>query len=101
MGPAAALKACRDAFAVLVNKGYYNQNYNVFEKDEGMLIPKYRTKEKSKDVSAYIPCEFCQGLFVSTDLWKHQKVCVNRKDLNAASWQACGTRSTSTCVELS
>ena len=70
-------KERRKAWECLVNKGDFHHNYQVFEKGNGMLIPKYRKKTPTTEGNGvnYIPCEFCQGLFVKTDLWKHQKSC--------------------------
>ena len=65
------------AWECLVNKGDFHHNYQVFEKGNGMLIPKYRKKTPTTEGNGvnYIPCEFCMGLLVKTDLWKHQKSC--------------------------
>lgn len=73
-------KPRRKAWECLVNKGDFHHNYQIFEKGHGMLIPKYRKKTATTEEKGvnYVPCEFCRGLFVKTDLWKHQKSCQDK-----------------------
>ncbi|KAJ8308542.1 hypothetical protein KUTeg_013416 [Tegillarca granosa] len=66
----------KQAFLYLQNKGDYNHNISVLEKGHGILIPKYRSRDgEERNNMDYLPCEFCFGLYVKSDLAKHQKKC--------------------------
>ena len=66
--------------ATLVNKGDYHHTYEVLQKKTGVIIPKYRSRKanESKSHQAFLPCEFCWGLYTSDGLWKHQQTCPNQ-----------------------
>ena len=70
----------RLAWSAIEHEGNYNHNYGVLAKGSGLLIPKYRNREDQKrPVEDYVPCEFCFGLYVKTDLWKHHSKCQLKK----------------------
>lgn len=58
--------------------GDFLHNSAVNEKGHGILIPKYRPASHTE--KKYLPCEYCRGHFVSTDLWKHHKSCPAKPD---------------------
>jgi len=68
----------------LTNKGNFHHNINVLESGKGVIVPRKRPQEADKMMAQhYSPCEYCLGFFVSSELWKHQKLCPlnsNRKD---------------------
>ena len=69
-------KERRVAWGELVNKGDYNHNRNALSRGTGVIIPKYRPRAKgSENASIYLPCQFCYGMYIKSDLWKHQKTC--------------------------
>jgi hypothetical protein len=66
------------ALAVLSKKGDFHHNYSVLEKGCGVLIPKYRPRKgKEKPAEDYIPCQYCFGMYVKTELWRHQMKCTS------------------------
>lgn len=70
-------KERRQAWLAIVNKGDFNHNHQAMEKGHGLLIPKRRVA--SKEMPTFIPCEFCLGMYVKCDLWRHQRTCVLKK----------------------
>jgi len=59
----------------IVNKGNFNHNIEVMKNQQGVVIPKYRPRKNQDSMTKYIPCKYCLGMFVSTDLWKHARKC--------------------------
>lgn len=72
-------KERKNAWGLLAAKGNNLHNLKVREEGVGILIPKYR-QSASQNTEKYLSCEFCRGLFVQTDLWKHHNSCVARPD---------------------
>lgn len=66
-------KERKAAWAVLRKKGDFNHNYECVEKGGGVLVPKYRSKQKTQ--GDYVTCGLCLGLYSKRILWKHQKTC--------------------------
>ncbi|KAK7096458.1 hypothetical protein V1264_005754 [Littorina saxatilis] len=66
-------KERRAAWAVLTKKGDFNHNYECVETGGGVLVPKYRSKQKTQ--GDYVTCGVCFGLYSKRILWKHQKTC--------------------------
>lgn len=62
-----------------VNKGDFSHNISVFERGNGMIIPKKRSENCT--VSDLVPCNKCKALYKKRDISKHSKYCV-ALDLN-------------------
>lgn len=72
----------RKAWEKLVNEGDFAHNYNVLEKGDGQIIPKYRCSNREKSIKL-IPCTVCHGMYRKNELWQHFKKCsssLNSKD---------------------
>jgi hypothetical protein len=53
----------RLAWLAIQQEGNYHHNYDVFAKGNGLLIPKYRSREDQQKIAEdYVPCECCFGL---------------------------------------
>ncbi|XP_060084578.1 uncharacterized protein LOC132563843 [Ylistrum balloti] len=73
-------KARKSLWAKIVNKGDFNHNIDVMKNQQGMVIPKYRPRTNQDCMTKYVPCKYCLGMFVPTDLWKHARSCKSRDD---------------------
>jgi hypothetical protein len=67
-------KARKNFLFYLTNKGDYNHNYDVLEKNDGHIIPLKRPSEKTS-ADEYGTCVYCYGFLVKRDMWKHVKSC--------------------------
>jgi hypothetical protein len=61
-------------YSRLVSRGNFVHNVKVLEKGEGTLIVGRRTNRQVA-VSDYLPCIYCQTLYISRDLSRHVKNC--------------------------
>ena len=67
----------------LMNDGDYLHNKQVLSQQNGFVIPFKRPKEiDQRNVSDYIPCSQCLGLFLRYDLWRHAKRCPKRHSVS-------------------
>ncbi|XP_046567970.1 uncharacterized protein LOC124276367 [Haliotis rubra] len=70
----------KEALSVLLREGDFAHNYDVFHKEQGVVLPKYRSREgENKSINHYLPCEFCRAFVIKTSLRKHQKTCSQSK----------------------
>ncbi|KAI4903902.1 hypothetical protein NFI96_028811 [Prochilodus magdalenae] len=58
----------------LRNKGNFEHNSVVLKTGKGKMVPRKLPKQLS-DGEDFIPCVYCQGLFLKKTLWRHVKVC--------------------------
>jgi len=67
----------RKAWVKIIKEGDYKHNFDVLEKGEGILIPKYRGK--NIQVDALVPCPTCKGLYRKKKVAAHSLACCTRK----------------------
>ncbi|ELT93915.1 hypothetical protein CAPTEDRAFT_194218 [Capitella teleta] len=66
-----AKKERKNKIMKLRNLGNHIHNCQVLKKNSGTLIVYYRPRGKV-DNKEYIPCEYCYGYFVRSELWRHK-----------------------------
>mgnify|MGYP001793677343 CR=1 FL=1 len=74
-------KAIRDNLMTkLRNLGNHLHNLEVLKSGEGQLKVVYRPKqERGHVVWNYVPCTYCLGYYLKSDLWKHVQRCPLRE----------------------
>ncbi|KAF3855744.1 hypothetical protein F7725_016467, partial [Dissostichus mawsoni] len=55
-------------------KGDYNHNIAVLQSGQGELVTSRQPSEEA-DPHGYLPCNYCYGFFVKSELWKHEVNC--------------------------
>ncbi|XP_073781211.1 uncharacterized protein isoform X2 [Danio rerio] len=63
------------------NLGNFHHNSAVLSTGKGEIIPKRQALNVSV-ATDYLPCKFCFGMYVKTDLWRHHKRCKLQKKEN-------------------
>ena len=64
----------------LVNDGNFKHNINVIQQGKGELVVGRRSTISAKNVSDYVPCEFCKRWQSKKNAWRHAKTCMTRKE---------------------
>ncbi|KAI5610799.1 zinc finger MYM-type protein 4-like isoform X3 [Silurus asotus] len=68
-------------FEKLRKKGNYQHNVEVLKSGCGELIPDRRGNKDSSG-GVYLPCQYCLAFYVRHELWRHEKRCKMRTNLN-------------------
>lgn len=67
----------RKGWLKIIKEGDYKHNFDVFDKGEGTLIPKYRGK--NVQIETLVPCPTCKGLYRKKKIAAHSQVCCTSK----------------------
>jgi hypothetical protein len=65
----------RKGFVELANRGNFKHNASVLSAKEGSLIVRRRPSNQTHKSDEYLPCQYCLGLFLKRDLWRHVGKC--------------------------